>query len=160
MSRHTCRDCGDIMTSENRVMKSVSKKGKQYYLNRCKTCITDSETLLRRLKKEHPAPPAGSPCACCGRIDKLFLDHDHSTKEYRSYLCRNCNSGIGLLGDSEAGLKQALAYLERVRTKSRSRSPNDNKTHDNDCGETECVKVAFCRSDHELERSENMPTHK
>ena len=80
MSRHTCRDCGEIMTTENRVMKSVSKKGKQYYLNRCKTCITESETILRKLKKENPQPPAGTPCECCGRIDKLFYDHDHSSK--------------------------------------------------------------------------------
>ena len=52
-----------------------------------------------------------------------------------------------MLGDSEAGLRQALAYLERARPKSRSRSPGDNKTHDNDCGETESVEVASRRSD-------------
>ena len=131
MSRHTCRDCGEIMTSENRVMKSVSKKGKQYYLNRCKTCIAESDTLLRRLKKEHPAPPPGSPCACCGRIDKLFCDHDHGpTKHFRGWVCKNCNAGMGLLGDSEQGLRQTLAYLERARTNARSRSPSDNKTND------------------------------
>ena len=160
MARSTCRDCGDILTEETRVMKSVSKKGKQYYLNRCKPCIVEADILLRHLKKQNPQPAAGTPCACCNRIDKLFCDHDHATGKFRAWICRNCNSGIGLLGDSEPGLKQALAYLERTRTNSRSRSRNDNKTHDNDCGETECVKVAFCRSDHELKRSENVPTHK
>ena len=147
MARSTCRDCGNLLTEETRVMKSVSKKGKQYYLNRCRPCISNAELLLRRLKKQHPMPPPGSPCECCGRIDKLFYDHDHATEEFRGMLCRNCNSSIGMLGDSEAGLKQALAYLERVRPKSRSRSPNNNKTHDSDCGETESVKVAFGRSD-------------
>ena len=133
MSRHTCRDCGEIMTSENRVMKSVSKKGKQYYLNRCKTCITDSETLLRRLKKEHPNPPTGTPCACCKRIDKLFCDHDHGPdKFFRGWICRLCNASLGGLGDSEAGLRQALAYLERARTNARSTSPHHNKTNDTD----------------------------
>ena len=132
MSRQTCRDCGDLLTEGNRVMKSVSKKGKQYYLNRCKPCITEADVLLRALKKNNPQPAAGTPCACCNRIDKLFLDHDHSTKEYRSYICRSCNSGIGLLGDSEQGLRQALAYLERARPKSRSGSPSDNKTDDTD----------------------------
>ena len=136
MSQTTCRDCGDLMTSENRVMKSLSKKGKQYYLNRCKTCITESETLLRRLKKDNPKPPAGTPCECCGRIDKLFCDHDHATGAFRSWICRNCNSGIGLLGDSEAGLRQALAYLERARPKSCSRSPSVNKTDDADQNRT------------------------
>ena len=147
MARSTCRDCGEILTQDNRVMKSVSKKGKQYYLNRCKPCIVEADILLRNLKKQNPQPVAGTPCACCNRIDKLFCDHDHATGKFRAWICRNCNSGIGLLGDSEAGLKQAHAYLERARPKSRSRSANHNKTHDIDCGETEPVKVASSRCD-------------
>ena len=128
-------------------MKSVSKKGKQYYLNRCKPCIIDGDILLRNLKKQNPQPPAGTPCACCNRIDKLFCDHDHATAKFRSWICRKCNSGIGLLGDSEEGVRQALAYLERTRTNSRSRSPRNNKNNDNDCGQTESVKMALGRSD-------------
>ena len=142
-----CRDCGEILTEETRVMKSVSKKGKQYYLNRCNSCIVEADILLRNLKKQNQQPAAGTPCACCNRIDKLFCDHDHATAKFRSWICRNCNSGIGLLGDSEEGLRQALAYLEKTRTNSRSRSPHDNKNNDNDCGETESVKMASCRSD-------------
>ena len=145
MARSTCRDCGNILTEETRVMKSVSKKGKQYYLNRCKPCIVEADILLRHLKKQNPQPAAGTPCACCKRIDKLFCDHDHATGKFRAWICRNCNSGIGQLGDSEAGLKQALAYL--ARTNSRLISPRDNKNHDNDCGQTESVKVESGRRD-------------
>ena len=148
MSRSTCRDCGNLLTEENRVMKSVSKKGKQYYLNRCRPCISESDMLLRQLKKAHPMLPSGAPCECCGRIDKLFYDHDHATKTFRGFCCRSCNSAIGMLGDSEAGLRQALAYLERTRTNARSRSPRDNKNNDNDCGHaTESVEVASRRRD-------------
>ena len=120
------------MTTDNKVKKSVSKRGKQYFMSRCRTCIDESETILRKLKKDNPQPSAGTPCECCGRIDKLFYDHDHSSKKLRGFCCRNCNSGIGLLGDSEAGLRQALAYLERARTDARSRSPSDNKNNDSD----------------------------
>ena len=132
MSQSTCGQCGEIMTTDNKVKKSVSKRGKQYYMSTCRTCINESETILRRLKKEHPQPLAGTPCECCGRIDKLFYDHDHSSKKLRGFCCRSCNSGIGLLGDSEEGLRQALAYLERARPNARSRSPSDNKTNDTD----------------------------
>ena len=138
-----CKDCGDVLAPDNRVMKSVSKKGKQYYLSRCKPCIAESDTLLRRLRKQNPHPPAGTPCACCGRIDKLFCDHDHATGKFRAWICRQCNSGIGLLGDSEAGLRQALAYLEQARTKSRSRSPIENKDDPN----IGSVELASGRSD-------------
>ena len=119
MARSTCRDCGNLLSEETRVMKSVSKKGKQYYLNRCKACIAEADILLRDLKKQNPQPAAGTPCVCCNRIDKLFCDHDHATGKFRAWICRNCNSGIGLLGDSEAGLKQALAYLARTNVRSR-----------------------------------------
>jgi hypothetical protein len=119
MSQSTCGKCGDLMTTDNRVKKSVSKRDKQYYMSRCRTCIDESETILRQLKKENPQPSTGTPCDCCKRIDKLFCDHDHATGEFRNWICRRCNSGIGLLGDSEEGLRQALAYLERARPKSR-----------------------------------------
>ena len=162
MARQTCRDCGDLLSEGNRVMKSVSKKEKQYYLNRCRPCIKEADVLLRALKKNNPQPAAGTPCECCGRIDKLFYDHDHSSKELRGFCCRNCNSGIGLLGDSEQGLRQALAYLERTRSNSRSRSPSDNKTphdksqpgHSRDSAQS--VEMASIRSDDEQQGTEDM----
>jgi hypothetical protein len=154
MSRYTCRDCGDLLTEQNRTMKSVSKKGKKYYLNRCKPCIVEADMVLRTLKKQNPHPATGTPCECCGRIDKLFCDHDHATKEFRAWICKNCNSGIGMLGDSEAGLRRALAYLERVRLKSRSRSPCDNKTND----AVESVEVASSRCGNKQQGSENVST--
>ena len=147
MARSTCRDCGNLLTEETRVMKSVSKKGKQYYLNRCKPCIAEADILLRNIKKQNPQPQSGTPCACCNRIDKLCCEHDQATGKFRAWICRNCNSGIGLLGDCPEGLNQALAYLERTRSNSRSRTPHDNKTHDNDCGQTESVNVASSRGD-------------
>ena len=159
MARVCCRDCGKVLTEETRVMKSVSKKGKQYYLNRCKPCIVEAEIILRTLKKQHPQPATGTQkCGCCGRIDKLFLDHDHSTKEFRGWICRNCNSGISLLGDCPDGLRQALAYLERARPKERSRSPPEHKIHESD--ETDrSVSVASGRADNIVEGSEVMPAN-
>ena len=163
MARVCCRDCGKVLTEENRVMKSVSKKGKIYYLNRCKPCITEAELLLRTLKKQHPQPATGTQkCGCCGRIDKLFLDHDHSTKEFRGWICRNCNSGIGLLGDCPDGLRQALVYLERTRSLSRSRNPSDNKNPDDTSHKghsresAQSVEMASSRSCDEQSRSEDV----
>ena len=156
MTRLTCRDCGDLLTSDNRTMKETNKNGKVYWMNRCKPCIVEADTLLRRLKKENPMPPSGTPCACCGRIDKLYCDHDHGpTKHFRGWVCRNCNSGLGLLSDSEEGLRRALRYLERSRPKERSRSPPENKIHESD--ETDrSVSVASGRADNIVEGSEIM----
>ena len=163
VDRVCCRDCGEMLNGENRVQKSVSKKGKQYYLNRCKSCISESDTILRRLKKEHPKPQSGTPCACCGRIAVLHCDHDHGPEKFfRGWICQLCNSSIGMLGDSEDGLRKALAYLERARPKSRSRSRSDNKTpHDNSQqghsrDSAQSVEMASIRGDDEQQGTENM----
>jgi hypothetical protein len=66
----------------------------------------------------------GGLCRCCGT--ELYppshekyhgsgvsnVDHCHKTGKIRGILCWHCNTGIGKLGDSVAGVKQALAYLE------------------------------------------------
>lgn len=55
-------------------------------------------------------------CAICLLPSKrvLGVDHDHATGQVRGLLCRNCNSGIGLLGDSVSGLLSAIRYLMGV----------------------------------------------
>ncbi len=50
-------------------------------------------------------------CAICPSTDRLCVDHDHATKKPRGILCWNCNVGLGKLGDNEAGLLKALAYV-------------------------------------------------
>jgi len=42
------------------------------------------------------------------------FDHDHATGFHRGWLCNGCNNGIARLGDTIAGLRQAIAYLERA----------------------------------------------
>jgi len=61
-------------------------------------------------------------CAICG-IDKpggrgWCVDHDHDTGAVRGVLCQGCNTGIGLLKESEEILKAALMYLVRHRLSS------------------------------------------
>ena len=58
-------------------------------------------------------------CDNCGGTNKsglLDADHDHATGYVRGWLCRNCNMGIGLLGDDVAGLERAIEYLRRPLT--------------------------------------------
>jgi hypothetical protein len=61
-------------------------------------------------------------CAICKRVfrdETPCIDHDHRCcpgrkscgKCVRGLLCSNCNSGIGMLGDSIDTLSCAIAYL-------------------------------------------------
>jgi len=50
-------------------------------------------------------------CAICKCELPLDIDHDHDTDEVRGLLCRDCNRGIKLLGDTVEGIRVALDYL-------------------------------------------------
>ena len=54
-------------------------------------------------------------CGICKRkMRSPHVDHDHSTGAVRGLLCSNCNTGIGLLGDSTDRLLSAILYLDPV----------------------------------------------
>ena len=53
-------------------------------------------------------------CVICGNPPNgrnLCVDHNHITGEVRGLLCRNCNSALGLFGDSLDILVTAAEYL-------------------------------------------------
>lgn len=56
-------------------------------------------------------------CAICKlNLPKLAIDHDHRTGKVRGLLCRKCNAGIGMLGDSFERLLKAASYLRKHLT--------------------------------------------
>lgn len=60
-------------------------------------------------------------CAICGGLpdivkhgySRLVVDHCHKTGKVRGLLCNNCNSGMGIIGDTIEHLERALAYLRK-----------------------------------------------
>lgn len=66
-----------------------------------------------------PSRPRPDNCELCERSANfetrgLALDHDHGTGTFRGWLCGQCNTALGLLGDSIEGVEKAAAYLKRV----------------------------------------------
>lgn len=53
----------------------------------------------------------GGRCFLCSREAPLMVDHCHRTNTVRRLLCRQCNSGIGLLRDDPELLKRAIDYI-------------------------------------------------
>lgn len=59
---------------------------------------------------------AGEPCEMCqGKTAKMAIDHCHDTGAVRGLLCGNCNTGLGLLGDTVESLERAIKYLKKAK---------------------------------------------
>jgi hypothetical protein len=73
-------------------------------------------------KKNHGTeyrPPEGLPCAICEKpmsyrrgADLMCFDHDSKTDTFRGWICQQCNTGLGKLGDD---LDLVIQRLERYR---------------------------------------------
>ena len=85
----------------------------------------------RKLKERYDITPEqytelqiiqGDCCAICGNeetarhdrsneIQKLAVDHSHSTGKVRGLLCQDCNRGLGKFHDDVNRLGKAIEYL-------------------------------------------------
>ncbi len=73
-----------------------------------------------RAKREAEIGPVPRGCEICGECfgdgvhhEGPHWDHNHSTGAGRGWLCRNCNSGLGSLGDNPRILERAAEYLRK-----------------------------------------------
>ena len=83
----------------------------------CKDCSRKEISILQEIREQNPHPAYLTPCPQCNRVvyeksedipagvdganGPWQCDHDHTTKEFRGYLCKQCNTGTGLIGDNE-----------------------------------------------------------
>lgn len=103
-----------------RASPSGQSRAAEYRARHAEHLKTEAEKRAKRRGRGQPEPtrPAPHRCECCGLSDLifkkgLFLDHDHTTRKFRGWLCDNCNLGIGRLNDNLEGVKKAVAYLEK-----------------------------------------------
>lgn len=64
-----------------------------------------------------PTRPEPKFCEACGeapsgRYKNLCLDHNHTTGEFRAWLCHNCNRALGMSKDNPTTLRNLAMILE------------------------------------------------
>ena len=87
----------------------------------------ENQTLLRKYgisrdELERRITQQGGRCAIClrpfdfSRRLNYAVDHDHRTGTVRGILCRSCNTGLGMFGDSPRQMERAKRYLVAHRS--------------------------------------------
>lgn len=107
--RHgSCKDCRNTYNT----MYKKANKDKYIKSSRKSTAIGTYGISLEEYTK---CMSTSDKCEICGSTGRLCYDHDHTTLEFRGVLCKKCNTGIGLLGDTEECVLNALRYLQKER---------------------------------------------
>jgi len=70
-------------------------------------------------QKEQMRIAQNNRCASCGNLFKnwrdVCIDHNHTTGEVRTLLCRKCNAGVGCFDEDINKLQKAINYLEKYQ---------------------------------------------
>lgn len=87
-----------------------SKRTKEYNRNAwLKTAYGIDNTTFNKMlvKQKHK-------CKICKQkmTKQLHVDHCHKTYKIRGLLCRDCNTGIGLLKENTTIIKNAIKYIK------------------------------------------------
>lgn len=98
--------------------------GAKYLRYECRDCAKKHSRVLREIKKTAPPIPKDYRCPICNRNEleakghnknKKFVwcaDHNHTTLQFRGWLCHKCNLGLGNFNDEITRLTNAVKYLE------------------------------------------------
>jgi len=110
-----CKECHRILPLLAFTTHTLRGDGAYYLRKICRECHTVIWKEQNDVRKN--APPKSDDCANCHKNKKLEIDHIHGTTVFRGWLCRNCNTGIGSLGDNLEGVLRTAIYLEKDKSK-------------------------------------------
>ena len=79
----------------------------------CNTCVRKNQRIIRRLKKLYEPMKPDNCMLCKDRSDVLEIDHCHVTGNFRGWICKNCNTGLGKFLDDSEFLIRAIEYLHK-----------------------------------------------
>lgn len=108
-----CRKCGATLALARFPVNVTLGSGHVLYKHTCGACRAQQHRDRARLHRAHARPPTGA-CPICRRTTSAWvLDHDHATREFRGWLCNDCNTALGKFSDDADTLRRAVHYLQR-----------------------------------------------
>lgn len=119
-----CSKCG----VEKLVSEMHGRKNRKTTGFICKDCNRELNRQRAKNRKIMGDPPKGYRCPVCNKNEEEIssgsdantvwnLDHDHTTKAIRTWLCHNCNRGLGTFHDNVEWLANAIEYINEYTGK-------------------------------------------
>jgi len=113
LPERTCKRCSASRPLTDFRKVNNPKAGRpQHRTRECNVCFKKAKQDIKKARLSAGPPP--DRCEICEQAGPVQCDHDHGTGAFRGWLCRNCNTALGGLGDNREVLLRALAYLERA----------------------------------------------
>ncbi len=117
-----CRRCNLVKFAVEFHRNKSNKNGLAFYCKSCKRTHARNSRLKTEYQIEGDSgynalmEQQNGGCRICGKRPNpkhraFHVDHDHVTGKVRGILCKTCNTALGMLGDSVAGLMRAVEYL-------------------------------------------------
>tara|TARA_B100001250_G_scaffold180959_1_gene155642 strand:+ start:270 stop:671 length:402 start_codon:yes stop_codon:yes gene_type:complete len=108
--KRTCTTCKQLLPISAFGKDACRTDGKD---PRCLRCGARQKREMTAIRRIAPPKPIDNRCQCCGKVilGTLCLDHCHETMKFRGWICSACNIGIGKLGDTLQGTRNAYQYL-------------------------------------------------
>jgi len=118
-----CRDCQqkksifEFEKNQKSIAGKISRRGS------CRLCRSGKKPIQTRARTEYekmkPMPPIGKNFSCpiCQKTimrqfkNDVVLDHSHLSGNIRGWICRQCNSSIGMLGEDVSVMERAIRWV-------------------------------------------------
>ena len=128
LKARACITCGEVKPPEMfGLHKHPSAYGGYQALPKCKSCLKTYKKEAHFIRTygitlseyAEMLSQQDGVCAICGSsgsgkdLDRLVVDHCHSTGKVRGLLCWPCNIGIGMFKDNEKLLNKVVSYLSK-----------------------------------------------
>ena len=110
------RVCYQCKETRNILQYSTVNKdnfGRAFTKKICNPCVRENQKIIRRLRNLYEPMKPDHCMLCENPSDVLEVDHCHITGQFRGWLCKNCNTGLGKFFDDSQFLIKAIEYLHK-----------------------------------------------
>lgn len=111
--QRVCYQCKETKSILSYGTVNKDNFGRAYTKKICNTCKVGNDNVIRRLKKLYEPMKPDNCMLCHERSDVLEIDHCHNTGQFRGWICKNCNTGLGKFLDNSQFLIRAIEYLHK-----------------------------------------------